>query len=395
MTVLATAACGQAAAVGLAGPVPAPGFNAEVTWVLVGGAVKNPAFRIFDRTGRTVHHWSDPLPGWAFGELVKPLSRGRILAILYDRNSSNPRHKILAELDWQGAVLWQFDPTSLGLKVHHDFERLPNGNTIFLGDRPIFDSRIHPTSPILDDVLVEVDPAGAVVWSWSMAQNWSQLPLDPDQRAYLRSFPGPSPKPVFHTNSVQSLPPNALEQTDPRFARGNLLVTLRETNLLILIERGSGTIVWSHKGPVGPHHGRMIPFGLPGAGNILLFDNGGKAGAPPVTRSYSRVVELDPVTKREVWVFECPPPGLCATPLHRSGRDRSAAPRGFFTPLMGNAQRLANGHTLIDEAESARVFEVDVAGAIVWEHVNPNPTVAYRYYRFPLAWPEREISFTW
>ena len=51
----------------------------------------------------------------------------------------------------------------------------------------------------------------------------------------------------------------------------------------------------------------MIPKGLPGAGNILIFDNGGWAGygAPSRTskdgtkadlRDHSRIIELDPVT---------------------------------------------------------------------------------------------------
>lgn len=29
---------------------------------------------------------------------------------------------------------------------------------------------------------------------------------------------------------------------------------------------------------IGPHHAHLIPQGLPGAGNILVFDNGGWGG---------------------------------------------------------------------------------------------------------------------
>ena len=42
----------------------------------------------------------------------------------------------------------------------------------------------------------------------------------------------------------------------------------------------------------------------------------------------------------------------------------------FFTPARGSQQRLANGNTLITEANRARVFEVDTKGRIVWEYFN-------------------------
>ncbi len=57
---------------------------------------------------------------------------------------------------------------------------------------------------------------------------------------------------------------------------------------------------------IGQHHAHMIPQGLPGEGNILVYDNGGWAGygsANPskpsgcqeCLRDYSRVLEFDPV----------------------------------------------------------------------------------------------------
>ncbi len=65
---------------------------------------------------------------------------------------------------------------------------------------------------------------------------------------------------------------------------------------------------------IGQHHAHMIPRGLPGEGNILLFDNGGFAGygapnpgAPTgfnnALRDYSRVLEFDPVSLEVVWKY--------------------------------------------------------------------------------------------
>jgi hypothetical protein len=58
---------------------------------------------------------------------------------------------------------------------------------------------------------------------------------------------------------------------------------------------------------IGQHHAHLIPKGLPGAGNLLVFDNGGSSGygapsgiAPEGRGTYaragSRVLEIDPVT---------------------------------------------------------------------------------------------------
>ena len=43
----------------------------------------------------------------------------------------------------------------------------------------------------------------------------------------------------------------------------------------------------------------------------------------------------------------------------------------FFSPRISNAQRLANGITLICEGDFGRLFEVTASGKLVWEYVNP------------------------
>ena len=75
----------------------------------------------------------------------------------------------------------------------------------------------------------------------------------------------------------------------------------------------------------------------------------------------------------------------------------------FFTPRMGNAQRLPNGNTLINEASFGRLFEVTKEGEIVWEYANPffggrsNAETneifrAYRYSPEEIARAERTVT---
>ena len=201
----------------------------------------------------------------------------------------------------------------------------------------------------------------------------------------------------LHINSATYVGPNQwFDKGDKRFAPNNVIISSREASLLAIVGR-DGKIVW-RLGPdfsaskelrairqiIGQHHAHLIPKGLPGAGNLLVFDNGGSSGygfASPIApdgvgafaRATSRVLEINPVTLELVWSYTNP---------------------RFFSTNISGAQRLANGNTLITAGAGGRMFEVTREGAIVWEYMFPmfagagaNPSNAvYRAYRIPYAW---------
>ena len=83
------------------------------------------------------------------------------------------RGGLLREYDWSGKVLWEHRHVG----QHHDFRRLPNGNTIFLGWEvvpPEIEKRIpgglagtcHPDGCMYGDTIHEVTPDGKTVWEW-------------------------------------------------------------------------------------------------------------------------------------------------------------------------------------------------------------------------------------
>lgn len=123
---------------------------------------------------------------------------------------------------------------------------------------------------------------------------------------------------------------------------------------------------------IGPHSAHLIPQGLPGASDLLLFDSGGSAGyglpngtAPDGTanqhRDFSRVLQLNPATLEIVWQYSPDEAGY-VEPLDSYK---------FYSPLLGAAQRLPNGNTLITEGADGRVFEVTPEYETVWEYVHP------------------------
>ena len=132
----------------------------------------------------------------------------------------------------------------------------------------------------------------------------------------------------------------------------------------------------------------MIPKGLPGEGNILIFDNGGwagygypgrtsKDGTKTDLRDHSRILEIDPVTLKLVWEF---------TSASWYSMSSIVAKSQFYSPLISSAQRLPNGNTLITEGCGCRLLEVTPDKEVVWEFIAPfemdSPRV-YRAYRYP------------
>ncbi|RMG39810.1 MAG: thioredoxin, partial [Candidatus Dadabacteria bacterium] len=168
-----------------------------------------------------------------------------------------------------------------------------------------------------------------------------------------------------HVNTLQLLPANQwYKRGDERFKPGNLLIQPRNWWTFIIIDRESGKAVWEYHGHYrggisGGHDAHMIPEGLPGAGNILVFDNGTETH-----KGESIILEINPHTNEIVWKYE-------------DGTH-------FFSKTRGAVQRLPNGNTFISEDLRGRCFEVTKEGKIVWEYISP--VEINRARRYPLEY---------
>jgi hypothetical protein len=190
----------------------------------------------------------------------------------------------------------------------------------------------------------------------------------------------------LHINSATYVGPNRwFDSGDQRFAPGNVIISSRQASFVAIIGR-DGKIVW-RIGPdfaeskalsaigqiIGQHHAHIIPKGLSGAGNLLVFDNGGASGYGPTganlySRMNSRVLEINPVTLDVVWSYADP---------------------GLYSANISGAQRLPNGNTLITEGARGRLLEVTKEGKMVWEYKYSSGQAqnsVYRGYRVPYDW---------
>lgn len=391
---------------------------------------------LIDMNGKVVRFWKDLM-----GFPVKMLRGGSVIGQRGERDSSvSFQDKIdLVQCDWNGKIEWVLnqneriqDPNTEEqwmLRQHHDFQREGNpvgyyvpgmearhsgGKTLVLAHRDLYNRKISDHR-LADDCLIEYDENGNKIWEWNASDHFAEF--DFDEVAKNSLYRNPNILSVgedgigdwIHINTASYLGPNRFfDAGDKRFHPENIIMGGRETSTLFIVSHKTGKIVWQ-VGPdymraretrimgaiIGSHNVHMIPRGLPGEGNILVFDNGGwsgygspdqtsKTGLKKMKRDYSRVLEFDPVTLKVVWEF---------TPAKLHYHTPFEA-HYFYSPIVSNAQRLENGNTLIDEGAPGRILEVTPEGEIVWEYVSPyfgngarkTISLLYRAYRCPYEW---------
>jgi hypothetical protein len=307
--------------------------------------------------GDVIHTWTAP-PPYEKLEFARPLENGNILTKATGGGVLNP--DAIMELDLAGNPVFQF-ALPQGVRFHHDYEKLANGNYLLLCSKDFFDLAISDQM-ITDDCLMEVTANGTIVWEWQTADHYDDFGFTQDKKDKIFN----SGNDWAHANSVSAIPFNT-SHTDPRFRPGNIVVSYRHLNVVAIVDRDTGEIVWTSENlTIGQHNAHMISDDKVGGGNILIFDNGFGSrynnGGAEVSRYYSRVVEVDPVTTAVVWIYVA--------------EDKKM----FFSHFISSAQRLSNGNTLITEGSWGRIFEVNPNLETVWEAVSPEGRI-YRSYK--------------
>jgi outer membrane protein assembly factor BamB len=213
---------------------------------------------------------------------------------------------------------------------------------------------------VATDVIYEIDPEGTIAWRWSAWEHRgmnSEKHLDVNYITYVLPEHAQNNPDWTHFNDVDY---------DP--ATDRILVDSREFGELYIIDHKTGDILYRWGNPsaygagapptfttpgdqilFGPHDAHWIKEGLPGAGNILIFNNGW--ARPPIT--YSSIIEMNPETGEIVWEY------------------KSSAETSFASHHISGAQRLPNGNTMICSGGGGHLFEVTPEKEVVWEYINP------------------------
>ncbi|MFT5450350.1 MAG: hypothetical protein ACI9DC_005556 [Gammaproteobacteria bacterium] len=384
---------------------------------------------LVDMNGKVVKTWPH-----IDSFMVNLLPEGRILGGRTGRVTSVYDHTYgaddVVQEDWDGNVEWSFgkadkmtfdEARGWSARQNHDLVRegCPVGYYVPGAPPKIRDAKTLMLSyrtghwpEVTRDFLpratrmIEVTWDGEIAWDWMPAEQFEQFGhSEAAKNTIMRHCRNQHA--VFQ-NTCSYLGPNPwYDAGDERFNPENIITDDRGT-MLYIISKKTKEIVWQ-VGPdyardpklkalgciIGPHHTHLIPKGLPGEGNVLVFDNGGAAGygdpnpgAPDGTwnaiRDHSRVLEINPITMELVWQYTAEHSGYL-------GGD----PARFYSRYKSAAQRLPNGNTLITESNCGRMLEITADHEIVWEYINPNNLAKpdgifysdiFRGYRYPYAW---------
>ena len=348
---------------------------------------------LIDRNGQLAHRWE--MPAWTHSKL---LENGNLMVASFDH---------IHLVDTAGKLLWRYKPEYL---LHHDFLLLPNGNVLLLlkeiktaedavaaGANPAF---VHPDGVGIDRI-AEVRPiypdAAEVVWEWSI---WDHLvqDYDPGQANYGKVAEHPELLDInyglrqtrnddwLHSNSLDYHP----ELDQILFSARNMseiwIIDHSTTTAQAAGHRGGnsgrgGDLLYRWGNPQAyragafadqqlfwQHHPHWIPEGLPGAGNILIFNNGDEYEGR--AQGYSSVVEITPPVSGYAYARNAAG-GVRYGPAQPAWVYTAANPGDFYASRLSNAQRLPNGNTMVVHGMNGTIFEVTPRGETVWQYVSP------------------------
>ncbi len=319
----------------------------------IGGTPYSPYLLIVDGTGELVYYKKQPAAAEDFKKQV-----GEVLS--YSVGGSS-RHDIM---DSSYNVVDAITAANGYHSDFHDFQMLPNGHVLLLiyEERQMDMSQIvpggYPDATVVGCRVQELDQARHVVFEWS---SFDHIPITDTTVSLLNQRID-----YVHCNAVEL-------DTD-----GHLLLSNRDIDEVIKINRDTGDIIWRLGGKgnqfefvnaigaqdvefIKQHDVRRVANGGERSG-ITLFDN--RMGAA----NYSRAVEyqLDEINKIATLVWE-----------YRNTPD-------IHGHILGNAQRLPNGNTLIGWGSGhPAVAEVKRDGTKVFELLLPLEMQNYRAFRFP------------
>lgn len=143
----------------------------------------------------------------------------------------------------------------------------------------------------------------------------------------------------WHPNDIDPLP-KELAPYYPDFNTGDLLISVRNPNLLFVMDQHSLKVKWWRQGLVRRQHDPDWND----KGTITIFNNN-------MNRGYSNITEVNPVTYEHEIILD-------------------GEKYNFYTWWRGKHQMMPNGGALITSPDQGRVFETDAEGSICFEFLN-------------------------
>ena len=301
----------------------------------------------------------------------------------------------IEQLSWTGQTLWQRDFADSEQMQHHDIEIMPNGNVLaIVWERKTAQEATEagrgpdllPDDELWPDKVVEYDPASnALVWEWHV---WDHLvqeldPAKPNYASDVQQRPERIDLNYVLNDENGEADWNHLNGVDYNPELDQIVLSSRSFSEFWIIDHATttaeaagpdGDLLFRYGNPATydgagkrtlyfQHDVGWIDDGLPGAGDILLFNN----GAPKI-RTFSSADVVVPATTAEGAYVRDEERGGFRAMLQRVSPKGS---KGRFAAIVSGAQRLPNGNTVLTYGNLGHITEVTPGGKVAWEWESP------------------------
>jgi hypothetical protein len=307
-----------------------------------------PGLRLIDADGEVLHAWRVDV-GTFLGasdsvrRSVKDARSRSVHGTYLFRNGD-----VLANIDYVGTV--RLDACSrprwrLVAGSNHSIARADDGTFWIPGSTDLRPSN-HPLpiGPIYRDLMLRVSGKGEVLDRIDVLD----LLYANDLQDHLLKAQHTDQGDATHLNDIEPLP-DSIAGGYSLFSPGDLLVSLRNLNLIMVVDPATRRVKWHTSDPfLAQHDPDFI-----GRGWIGVLDNRWDGTMRGTRLSGSRIVAVQPRT------------GALRTLYPEPGSDP------FYTDEMGKWQQLANDDLLLTESRAGRVLEVTAGGRKVWQWLAP------------------------
>ena len=389
---------------------------------------------LLDLDGKVVHTWP-------IGTNPHLLDNGNIVDAGKDDPSGFGGFK---ELDWDGKTVWEYTEKRKDYAPHHDWVRIFNKQlnaptTLYIANKNITDAQAMaagadpkngPYENGQMDAVIEVDMQGNVIWEWCFFDHVVQ-----DVDASKPNYVGAGKTIADHPGRINiNMPGRPLKRDwlhcnsmDYNTVSGHIVINSVQGELYVIDHDGTfvagdpkasiakaasttGDFLYrfgdparygqgdppkvlenwdsatsGHKQMGGAHHVSWIQPGLPGAGHLMVFNNGQYLYQ---RTPQSSALEIDPfldANGHDAAKYINPPDAgyrreTYDHDTHNQPREiskqviwsyRSVNSHGCFSHIGSSAQRLPNGGVFICSDTEGHFFEITAKGELAWEYINP------------------------
>jgi len=375
-------------------------------------ALTYPETFLIDNDGLLVHSWPTT---FVSGNSQYILENGDLLRCVdpggNDVFIAGGDGGLIQQRSWDNEIVWEFTYSDSAVRHHHDIEPLPDGNVLVIAWEYRTEAEVIqagrdpariPDGELWPEHIIEIEPDGMggadIVWEWHV---WDHLIQDFDPTKDNYGVVSEHPERIdinFGIAGADWLHANAI---DYRADFDQILLCVPFFDEIWIIDHSTTTeeaagstggnagmggdllYRWGNPQAYGAgtladqkfwnqHDAGFIDPGLPGAGNVIVYNNGN--GRP--SGSYSTVEELVTTIDGD-GAYPEPPPGGAHGPAEQLWiYDPEET---FYSGALSSAGRLPNGNTLIAVGRGGDFFEIgpsliqrgSAQAVRVWYYVMP------------------------